>query len=203
MEGAYMLKSYSLDDLQEQYINSSSHVTKERILGEVTRRYLPLIRKRANVLAASFPHTPHEDFCQIIKIGIWQGLNRRKQGEPTTKAIFRRVRFEISKELQKYFTKKNPILHESGIDISDYILSGATNFCDTTFLVIARVDIESAISRLPILEQQVVSLWYQGYDMKTIVQNNKYSRSHVYEILDSAKKYLSQSLQTYEMCAYA
>lgn len=183
-----------IEKLYCEFKLARSNSRKDMVLRKAFGLYENAIRSKAVSLNKKFYIHDTEDFISIMQFGIFRGFNEKKHGEPLKKSIFRKMRSELSKFLQPFFSKKNSLWYEDFLpDNADY----AEESSDCLDKIIFMEDMRRALQKLSDIAQHVISLWLEGNTIKTISSILKLARSTIYYHIEKSKKVLRESLGCY------
>jgi RNA polymerase sigma factor (sigma-70 family) len=194
-----------LHSLSELYYQEKSNFKKEKLLLKIFRLYSPLIKK----LCLKYKNLiSDDDLTQHIHIGIYNGLENRKEGISINSSIFYHIKSEISDKVIKVLTaQKRYNRYEGYYDINNYQSIEQIKECDNFYVneednIITRIDIEMAVNKLPIKQKNIFNLWFQGYsviEIKEVI--GKKSNQIIYSYLKRIKQILQEELVDYATVA--
>ncbi len=145
----------TVEDLYLEYIAENSSLKKEKVLAEVIKCYNPLSYKLSSKFSKIFPSHEIDDWKILISCGIWEGLCKATSTQDVRKCIYYRIRHQISKEIQIITAYKRTYLREVEYDLTNYGMSEESKW-------ISKIDIETAISKLPDKTREIIEFWMAG-----------------------------------------
>lgn len=188
----------NIEEICSRYSCATKSYEKNRLLEQAFNCYRYLAIKKASKYTRLFPTTDPEDWMSLVRVGVWEGLERCQDPSCIRYVIHYRILHNIAKEKQILVSKKQSWPHECSIDSMLPYNRGIAITDETRW--ITAIDIERAISKLPRKKQVIVRMWMEGYNIVTeICPVVNLKDASVYNYLNDALVELGHYLVGHEL----
>jgi len=186
----------SLEILAEAYDKESLNRKKDKILVQIFNAYQPLILK----LCKKYRGIEEPDvIAQHIHLAIALALNNRKNFNSVRTAIFLSIKSELIDNVIRPYNRpstsrgKDVTLSDCLKENEKYLQEIKDENGDAIEKSLMKIDLDTAMHKLPSKEYEIVKLWLQGYSFKEIkafmdITSELYARSTYYHFKKAQKR---------------